>query len=65
MIQVIIGIAKHLMVPVVAEGVETREMVEELTRLGVDFLQGYYFSRPIPEKDFVEYMKKSRSADDI
>lgn len=49
--------ASHL--EIVAEGVETKEMVDELTRLGVDFLQGYYFSKPVSEREFLEYMKKT------
>lgn len=37
----------------VAEGVETAEQIELLRRLGIDYLQGYYFSRPLPREDFV------------
>ena len=43
---------------VVAEGVETEEMKEELIRLGCDYEQGYYFSKPIPPEEFVAYMEK-------
>ncbi|MDE6850141.1 MAG: EAL domain-containing protein, partial [Clostridia bacterium] len=34
---------------IVAEGVETQEMANALIELGCDFLQGYYYSRPIPK----------------
>lgn len=37
---------------IVVEGVETLEMKEALTEMGCDYLQGYYFSRPIPPDDF-------------
>jgi EAL domain-containing protein (putative c-di-GMP-specific phosphodiesterase class I)/GGDEF domain-containing protein len=39
---------------IVAEGVETEEMVKTLTELGCEYLQGYYFSRPVCEADFLE-----------
>ena len=37
----------------VAEGVETLEQVQMLNKLGVDFLQGFYFSKPLPVEDFI------------
>ncbi len=42
---------------IVAEGVETKEMVEMLTEMGVEYLQGYYFSRPVPHADFLAYIQ--------
>ena len=43
---------------VVAEGVETEAMKDELIRMGCDYEQGYYFSKPIPPEEFVAYMEK-------
>ncbi len=43
---------------IVAEGVETIEMVNALKELGCDYLQGYYFSKPIPEEAFMEFIKQ-------
>ena len=43
---------------IVAEGVETIEMVNALKALGCDYLQGYYFSKPIPEDAFMEFIQK-------
>lgn len=42
---------------VVAEGVETKEQVDYLTEQGVEYLQGYYFSRPVPGDKYLEFMK--------
>ncbi|MBO5552426.1 MAG: EAL domain-containing protein [Lachnospiraceae bacterium] len=41
----------------VAEGVETAEQLKEMERLGVDFIQGYYFARPMPESDFINAVR--------
>lgn len=43
---------------VLCEGVETREMVDALTEMGVDYLQGFYFSEPLPEDRFLQYLKE-------
>lgn len=44
---------------IVAEGVETKQMVDALVALGCDYLQGYYYSKPIPEDQFIEFVLKS------
>lgn len=46
-VSAIIGLAHGLGMTVVAEGVETSEQHEELTRLGADLCQGFYFARPM------------------
>jgi EAL domain-containing protein (putative c-di-GMP-specific phosphodiesterase class I) len=52
MIELIIDIADYLGVPVVAEGVETEEQYLALRDMGCDYVQGYYFSRPLPPEEF-------------
>ncbi len=44
---------------IVAEGVENKEMLESLEELGCDYIQGYYFSRPVPKDKFLEYIKNA------
>lgn len=39
---------------IVAEGVETKEQAEFLVKRGVNYLQGYFYSKPVPEKVFLE-----------
>lgn len=43
---------------IVAEGIETREQFDVMKSLGISYIQGYYFSRPIPEQEFLEYIRK-------
>jgi len=50
--QSIISLSRAMGLPVIAEGVETEEQREFLTRLGCHAFQGYLFSRPIPLDDF-------------
>jgi hypothetical protein len=52
MIELIIDIADYLHVPVVAEGVETEEQYMVLKAMGCDYVQGYYFSKPVPHDAF-------------
>jgi EAL domain-containing protein (putative c-di-GMP-specific phosphodiesterase class I) len=40
----------------VAEGVEDKETAEILQEMGVEMLQGYYFSRPMPKEDCATFM---------
>ncbi|MCM1546152.1 MAG: EAL domain-containing protein [Clostridiales bacterium] len=42
---------------IVAEGVETLDMANALIGLGCDYLQGYYYSRPIPKDKFLEFIQ--------
>ncbi len=44
----LINVSNELQLTAVAEGVETAEQAEELTRLGYRFAQGYFFGRPAP-----------------
>ena len=43
---------------ILVEGVETKEQIELLRKLGVDYLQGFYFSKPIPKDEFIQLIEK-------
>ena len=60
MIEVIIDIADYLSVPVIAEGVETEEQLQTLKALGCDYVQGYYFSKPLPAEDYETFLLAKR-----
>ncbi len=47
-----IALARELSMKVVIEGVETAEQVEFLKKLGCDAIQGFYYSKPVPQADF-------------
>lgn len=48
----VVELAKQLQMNVITEGVETKEQVEYLKKVGCDMFQGFYFARPIPVDDF-------------
>ncbi len=50
---------KSLGLKIVAEGVETFEQALMLRSIGCDFLQGYYFSKPVPPAEYVEFLKNA------
>jgi EAL domain-containing protein (putative c-di-GMP-specific phosphodiesterase class I) len=57
LIEAIITMAHRLHLKVVAEGVEKKEQLEFLRSQGCDFAQGYYFSKPVATKSFVEFIR--------
>lgn len=58
MVELMIEIAEFLKVPVISEGVETKEQYELLKDIGCDIIQGYYFSRPVPPDEFNGLIEK-------
>jgi EAL domain-containing protein (putative c-di-GMP-specific phosphodiesterase class I) len=58
----IISIAHGLGLEVVAEGVEEKHQADYLTALGCEYLQGYYYSRPIPQNEVVDILDKQSIA---
>lgn len=48
----VIRMAKWLNIPVIAEGVDRAEQVEFLKSVGCDYIQGFYYSKPLPAADY-------------
>jgi EAL domain-containing protein (putative c-di-GMP-specific phosphodiesterase class I) len=55
----IIELGKILNVAVLAEGVETQQQLDLLTELGCDYVQGYYFSKALPNEEIVPLIQKT------
>ncbi len=55
-----IRMAKNLAMKVVAEGVETNEQAAWLRELDCDIAQGYFFSKPLEQTDFMELFKENK-----
>ena len=56
-VNMITKIAKVLNKKVVAEGVEDKEILETVKKLGCDYVQGYYYAKPMSEEELFEYVK--------
>ena len=51
-----IQMAGRLGIPVIVEGVETQEQRDFLSTVGCDYVQGYYYAKPMPEEEMEEFM---------
>jgi diguanylate cyclase (GGDEF)-like protein len=62
LVKTIIDFAHGLGAKALAEGVETVEQVEILTQLGCDYLQGFYFEKPLPISEFEKkYLSEAKT----
>ena len=55
-IKYIIEMSKDLNIKTVAEGVEKKEQVEFLKKMGCDMVQGYYYAKPLNLNEFINYV---------
>ncbi len=55
----VFGIVKSIGCDVIQEGVETEEQLEKVTRLGCKLIQGYYFSKPVNEAEFIKFIQRT------
>lgn len=52
----------HMGYQVVAEGVETESQAAALINCGADWIQGFYYARPMPEKEFLQFIREHNAA---
>ncbi len=57
-VSAVVRMAKWLGISSIIEGVETKEQISFLKSIGCTMVQGYYFSKPMPQDDYIEYIKK-------
>ncbi|MBO5302902.1 MAG: GGDEF domain-containing protein [Lachnospiraceae bacterium] len=55
----VVRMAKWLQMPVIAEGVETAEQADFLHSIGCNYIQGYLYSKPLPEAEYKELLNTS------
>ena len=58
--QYVMDAAMHMIqgmnLEIVSEGIETKEQFETMRELGISYIQGYYFSKPLPEEEFLHFL---------
>ncbi|MBQ4283179.1 MAG: EAL domain-containing protein [Lachnospira sp.] len=55
-----INMIKGMNMEIVVEGVETEKLVQLFKELECEYIQGYYYSKPIPKDEFIEYCMQKR-----
>jgi len=58
--ETIINLGKQLDLKVIAEGIEELEQQEHLIKHGCDEVQGFYYAKPMPSEEFIEYLKNQK-----
>ena len=58
----IVSMAHRLDMHIIAEGVETREQIRRLRAVGCDYVQGYFFAKPMPVEEFDQVLASQRMA---
>jgi len=56
-ISAVSNLCKNMNIEIVAEFVETSEQCDKLKELGCDTIQGYYYSRPLADKDLIKFLR--------
>jgi len=59
LVEMILSLAEKMNIKVVAEGVETKEQLTFLQQHNCNYIQGYYFSKPLPLAEFETFLSKS------
>ncbi|HOO31566.1 MAG TPA: EAL domain-containing protein [Thermotogota bacterium] len=59
---ILVNMAKSLDIEVLMEGVEIIEQVEFLKKLGCHYIQGYYYSKPLVFKEFIDFLRENNRA---
>ena len=57
-----ISLFKNLNIPIVIEGVEVEKQLNLAKKKQIEYIQGYYFSKPLKEKDLLEFLAKNNAA---
>ncbi|MBE6876865.1 MAG: EAL domain-containing protein [Ruminococcus sp.] len=55
----VVQMSKWLDTPIIAEGVETIEQADYMKSIGCSYIQGYLFSKPVTEDEFIEKLKRT------
>lgn len=57
-IKAVEGMAHEMGLRLVAEGIETEEELNSMLDCGIDYIQGYYFSKPLPAEEFIDFLRE-------
>ncbi|MCQ2537443.1 MAG: EAL domain-containing protein [Lachnospiraceae bacterium] len=55
-----IKMLRELDLEIVVEGIETKEQLDEMCKYDVSFIQGFYFSKPLPAKEYLAFLEEKK-----
>lgn len=56
--RILVDMSKSMGLKVLMEGAETKDQIEYLRNIGCDYIQGYYYSKPLSVDNFIDFVKK-------
>ena len=62
-VDAVINLCHSLNIQLIAEGVENKRVFDAMVHLGVDYIQGYYFCKPMPMREFLSFIQKHNLQD--
>ena len=57
-VRAVVSMAHGMNLKLVAEGIETAEEIDGMYKENIDYIQGYYYSRPLPMNEFLAFIEK-------
>lgn len=57
----VVGMFHRMDMKIVSEGVETREQFDAMCDLGINYIQGFYFSKPLPKDALLKFLREKNS----
>lgn len=58
-LKAVVNMSHSMGLQVVAEGIETFQEIEQITNEGIDYIQGFYYSKPLPMEEFLSFIEKA------
>ena len=58
-VKTVVEMAHSMGLRIIAEGIERKDQLDAMKGLGIDYLQGYYFSYPLPEHEFLKFIQEN------
>ena len=60
-VRAVINMAHKMNMKLVAEGIETKDEMDNMSQEGIDYIQGYYYAKPLPDKEFLNFIEENNN----
>lgn len=60
-VRAVVNMAQGMDLHLVAEGIETKEELEGISKEGIGYIQGFYYSKPLPMQEFLQFLKDNQN----